>query len=146
MTATDPYITHAARPPFCCCCCCCCCCAFCLQAFKLLITDKKQLDGMQQSALEVAAKRAIGAGHKNATTESGPWLLTLDYPTYLAVVTFAHDRELRKKLYTSYRRVAADGVTNNDDVIKQILKGRQELAQLLNFTSYAEQAFLGKVS
>lgn len=115
-------------------------------AFKLLITDKKQLDGMQQSALEVAAKRAVGAGHKNATTESGPWLLTLDYPTYLAVVTFAHDRELRKKLYTSYRRVAADGVTNNDDVIKQILKGRQELAQLLNFTSYAEQAFLGKMA
>ena len=116
-----------------------------MQEFKLLIKDKKQLEGLEPTTLAVAAKKAVEEGHKGATAEAGPWILTLDYPTYSAVVSFAKDRELRKKLYMAYRRVAADGKTDNTGVIKQILGIRQELSKILGFENYAEQAFLGKV-
>lgn len=115
------------------------------QEFKYLVKDKKELAGLEPTTLAVAAQKAAEAGHKGATPESGPWLLTLDYTTYSAVVSFADNRELRKKFYTAYRRIAADGKTDNTDIIKQILKARQETSNILGMANYAEQSFLGKV-
>jgi len=116
-----------------------------LQQFKLLIKDKTQLEGLEPTTLAVAAKKAAQEGHKAATAEAGPWVLTLDYNTYNSIVSFAKDRELRKKMYIAYRRVAADGKSDNTDIIKQILAARQEVAKILGFPNYAEESFLGKV-
>lgn len=116
-----------------------------LQEFKLLIRDKKEVKGLEPTTLAVTAQKAVEEGYKNATAEAGPWLITLDDPTYSAVVSFAKNRELRKTLYLAYRRVAAEGKTDNTGVIKQILGIRQELSKILGFPNYAEQAFLGKV-
>jgi hypothetical protein len=93
----------------------------------------------------VAAGKAVNAGHKGATAESGPWLLTLDYTTYSAVVGFSTDRELRKKFYNAYRSIASSGATDNTAVINEILAGRAEVAKLTGFPNFAEQAFQGKV-
>lgn len=103
------------------------------------------MEGLEPTTLAVTAKKAAEEGHKGATAEAGPWMVTLDYSTYNAVVSFAKDRELRKKLYIAYRRIAADNSTDNTNVIKQLLAIRQELSQLIGFPNYAEQSFLGKV-
>jgi oligopeptidase A len=115
------------------------------QAFKMLVTDKKQLAGLEQSTLAVAAQKAKDAGHKNATTDKGPWLLTLDFSTYAAIVSFAKDRALRKKAYMAYRSLASTGKTDNLPLIRQILANRRELSSLLGYPNYAEQSFSGKV-
>jgi oligopeptidase A len=116
-----------------------------VQAFKHLVRDKKELEGLEPITLAVAAQKAAAEGHKGATAEAGPWLLTLDYSTYSAVVSFANNRDLREKMYRAYRRIGADAPSDNTDIIKQILKRRQQLAQMLGFKSYAEESFLSKV-
>jgi oligopeptidase A len=115
------------------------------QAFKHLVRDKKELEGLEPTTLAVAAQKAAAEGHKGATAEAGPWLLTLDYTTYSAVVSFAKNRDLREKMYRAYRRIGADAPSDNTDIIKQILKRRQQLAHMLGFKSYAEESFLSKV-
>lgn len=116
------------------------------QAFKYLVKDKKELEGLEPTTLAVAAQKAAAEGHKGATAESGPWLLTLDYTTYSSVVSFAKNRDLREKFYRAYRRIGADGNSDNTDIIRQILKLRQQLARMLGFKSYAEESFLSRVS
>jgi hypothetical protein len=116
------------------------------QAFKYLVRDKKELEGLEATTLAVAAQKAADAGHKGATAEAGPWLLTLDYTTYSAVVSFANNRALREKVYKAYRAIGAEGKTDNTDIIRQIIAKRQQLARMLGFKNYAEESFLGKVS
>jgi Zn-dependent oligopeptidase len=45
-----------------------------------------QVDGLPESALGLAAQAASKEkGHEGATPESGPWLFTLDFPSYFPV-------------------------------------------------------------
>lgn len=115
------------------------------QAFKYLVRDKKELEGLEATTLAVAAQKAADEGHKGATAEAGPWLLTLDYTTYSAVVSFANNRDLREKVYKAYRSIGGQGKTDNTDIIRQIIAKRQQLARMLGFKNYAEESFLGKV-
>jgi hypothetical protein len=62
------------------------------QAFKKLVTDIKELEGLPPTALGLAAQQARAAGHEQATAEAGPWLLTLDFPSYYPVMTHAKNR------------------------------------------------------
>jgi len=78
--------------------------ACCAQAFKLVVTDRSQLDGLSNTTLLVAALNAQEAGHANATRDHGPWILQLGDSTYAAVISFAHDRGLREKMYKAYTR------------------------------------------
>jgi oligopeptidase A len=52
------------------------------KAFKKLVTDKARVEGLPATALALAAQQAKGAGHEGATAEDGPWLFTLDFPSY----------------------------------------------------------------
>jgi hypothetical protein len=62
------------------------------QAFKKLVTDVTELEGLPPTALGLAAQQARAAGHEPATAEAGPWLLTLDFPSYYPVMTHAKNR------------------------------------------------------
>lgn len=62
------------------------------KAFKKLIREKALVDGLPDSALGLAAQQAKAAGHEDATPESGPWLITLDFPSYFPVMSHAKDR------------------------------------------------------
>ena len=53
------------------------------KAFKLKITDVKEVEGLPSSALALAAQRAQAEGDKEATASAGPWVITLDMPSYL---------------------------------------------------------------
>lgn len=63
-----------------------------MQAFKKLVTDVSELEGLPPTALGLAAQQARSAGHDKATAEAGPWLLTLDFPSYYPVMTHAKNR------------------------------------------------------
>lgn len=109
-----------------------------------LVTDKNQLAGMPESALMAAKAKAEEKGQQG-------WLLTLDIPSYLPVVTYCDNRDLRFKLYEAYVTRASEqgpnaGKWDNSQLIEDILKLRHELAQLLGFNSYAEKSLATKMA
>ena len=114
------------------------------QAWTKHITDLKQLDGLPESAL-AQARQAAEAG------ELEGWLITLEFPSYYAVMTYANDRALREEVYTAYCTRASDqgpqaGENDNGPLIAEILQLRQELASLLGYANYAELSLATKMA
>jgi len=109
-----------------------------------LLTSESDLAGLPPMALAAAKQMA-------AAKEKEGWLVTLDFPSYLATITYADDRELRKEIYTAFSTRASDqgpgeGKWDNTDVISQLLELRLELAQLLGFGNYAEYSLATKMA
>ncbi|MES0872820.1 M3 family metallopeptidase [Sinimarinibacterium thermocellulolyticum] len=115
-----------------------------IQAFGLLVTDEARLAGMTEAARQAARDKARAKGQDG-------WLLTLDFPSYDAVITYADDRDLRRELYTAYATRASDqgpqaGCFDNGPLIEQILAARFELAKLLGYANYAELSLATKMA
>ncbi|WP_415902433.1 oligopeptidase A [Neptuniibacter sp. QD29_5] len=109
-----------------------------------LLTSESELAGLPPMALAAAKQMA-------AAKEKEGWLVTLDFPSYLATITYADDRELRKEIYTAFSTRASDqgpgeGKWDNTDVISQLLELRLELAQLLGFGNYADYSLATKMA
>src|SRR3546814_6132268 len=72
----------------------------------------------------------------------GYWL-TLDFPSYDAVISYADNRALRREVYEAYVTRASDrgpqaGQFDNSALMEEILALRHEMAQLLGYANYAE--------
>lgn len=103
------------------------------KAFKLHITDEAQLAGIPDSVRESAKGMAQAEGLDG-------WLFTLDAPSYGPFMTYADNRELRKKLYMAKNTLCSDPgkPTCNLGVCKQLINIRREIAQLLGYDTYAD--------
>ena len=106
--------------------------------------NEQELSGIPQHTL-------IRARH--LATEKGlpGWHLTLDFPTYYSVISYADNRQLREKFYTAYSTRASDqgpnaGEFDNTTAMNSILQLRHELAQLLGFANYAELSLATKIA
>lgn len=109
-----------------------------------LITDEAELAGLPESALAAARAQA------EAKEQQG-WLLTLDIPSYLPVMTYCDNRALREEMYRAYTTRASDqgpnaGQWDNTPVMAEILTLRHELAQLLGFDNYAQKSLATKMA
>ena len=114
------------------------------QAWTLHLTDPARLAGMTESGRAQAAERA-------RAKELDGWLLTLDFPSYDAVITYADDRALRAQVYEAYATRASDqgpyaGRHDNTALMDEILALRHQQAQLLGFRSYAELSLATKMA
>ncbi len=114
------------------------------QAWSLHITDQARLAGMSAAALEQAAAKA-------AAKKLDGWLLTLDYPSFDAVISHADDRTLREQLYTAFATRASDqgphaGRFDNSALMDEILALRAEQAGLLGFGNFAELSVATKMA
>ncbi|GMP31120.1 hypothetical protein CsSME_00005467 [Camellia sinensis var. sinensis] len=114
--------------------------------FEKLTTDKKEIEGMPASALGLAAQTAVSKGHENATAENGPWVITLDAPSFMAVMQHARNRALREEVYRAYVSRASSGNLDNTAIIDQTLKLRLEKAKLLGYDNYAEVSMATKMA
>ncbi|KAM6564023.1 hypothetical protein CsatB_024021 [Cannabis sativa] len=114
--------------------------------FEKLITDKKEIEGLPATALGLAAQTAASKGHENATAESGPWMITLDAPSFLAVMQHCKIRSLREEIYRAYITRASSGDLDNTSIIEEILKLRLEKAKLLNYNNFAEVSMATKMA
>ena len=108
------------------------------------VADEKELAGMPESAL-AAAKAAAEA------KELEGYLLTLDIPSYLPVMTYCDNQELRKELYEAYVTRASDrgpkaGEWDNSEIINEQLKLRHEIARMLGFNTYSEKSLATKMA
>ncbi|MEM7591954.1 MAG: M3 family metallopeptidase [Cyanobacteria bacterium P01_A01_bin.83] len=116
------------------------------KAFKLKLTDKKDVDGLPPSALGLMAQTAKAEGEEDATPENGPWVVTLDYPSYIPFMKYANNRELREKLYKSFVSRASSGELDNRGNINRILELRKEKANILGFANFAELSLAKKMA
>ncbi|XVF59144.1 hypothetical protein PTKIN_Ptkin07bG0252100 [Pterospermum kingtungense] len=114
--------------------------------FEKLVTDKKEIDGLPATALGLAAQTAVSKGHENATAENGPWVITLDAPSFISVIQHARSRALREEVYCAFITRASSGDLDNALLINQILKLRSEKAKLLNYNNYAEVSMATKMA
>ncbi|SFN41339.1 oligopeptidase A [Izhakiella capsodis] len=109
-----------------------------------LISDQSELAGLPESALAAAKAQA------EAKEQQG-WLLTLDIPSYLPVMTYCDNAALREEMYRAYSTRASDqgpnaGKWDNSEVMAEELALRHELAQLLGFDSYADKSLATKMA
>ena len=116
------------------------------KAFKLKLTDKEDVDGLPPSALGLMAQTAKAEGNEEATPENGPWVVTLDYPSYIPFMKYATNRELREKLYKAFVSRASEGELDNRGNIDRILELRKEKAQILGFANFAELSLARKMA
>ena len=101
-------------------------------AFRLLLTGKQDLAGLPESAIEAAALAA-----KERNLEG--WLFTLHAPSYNPFMTYADNRELRKRMYMARNTICThDNDCNNIDIVRRIVNLRRERAQLLGYPTFAD--------
>lgn len=102
------------------------------KAFQLHITNEEELDGLPQTARDMAA-------HTAEEQEKEGWIFTLDYPSYSPFMTYSTQRELRKQLYMAKNTEGThDNSENNLAICSRLVNIRRELAQLLGYDTYAD--------
>ncbi|MBM4251964.1 MAG: M3 family metallopeptidase [Deltaproteobacteria bacterium] len=100
-------------------------------AYTLVITDRTELAGLPDSALEAAAAAAVEKG------QVGAWLFTLHAPSVLPLLKYAANRELRRTIWYAFNARAYGGDHDNQAVLKRIATLRRERAKLLGYKSHA---------
>ena len=96
------------------------------------ITDKEELKGLPQNAINSAAEEA-----KKRNLEG--WVITLDYPSYGPFMQYADNRARRQELWTAYNSKGnRDNENNNNEIIKQIANLRLQQANILGYKTYAD--------
>ena len=113
-------------------------------AWTKLITDVEQLAGLPESALDLAKQQA-------EQQDLEGWLLTLEFPSYYPLMTYADDRDLRNEVYRAYVTRASDqGVSDvkwdNSAVMEELLALRHEQAKLLDYANFAERSLAKKMA
>lgn len=113
-------------------------------AWSKCVADAAALAGLPQSAVDLARQTAEQRGEEG-------WLLTLDFPSYFPVMTYADDASLRRELYEAYQTRASDqgpnaGEFDNSENMERILALRHEQARLLGFANYAERSLARKMA
>ena len=113
-------------------------------AWSKHLPDDSRLAGLPESALAVAHEAAEREG------KSG-YVLTLDFPTWFAVMAYADDSELRAEMYEAWATRASDqgphaGQWDNREIMQEILALRHEKADLLGYDNYATMAMESRMA
>lgn len=102
------------------------------KAFKLHITDEKQLDGLPETARQAAAMTAKEDGVEG-------WVFSLDVPSYSPFMTYSSQRDLREKMFMARNTVCThDNNENNVQICQRLVNLRREVSQLLGYDCFAD--------
>lgn len=110
-------------------------------AFALYV-DADQLRGVPHDALQMLAEAAAADG------KSG-YKISLQYPSYSAIIDYADDRSLRQQLYRAYSTKASEFGNpdwNNGPLMVELLQLRREHAQLLGYEDFAAVSMVPKMA
>jgi len=111
-------------------------------AYAHYVESADALTGIPADVLETA--------HDAAAADGKPgWKFTLHAPSFMPVMQYADNRNLRETLYRAYATRAAEfgkPEWDNTGLIREIVALRRELAQLLGFASFAEYSLEPKMA
>ena len=99
-------------------------------AFEMIVTNENDLDGVPESFREAAAEAA-------KEKEKDGWLFTLHYPSFMPFMTYAKNRELRKKMFMAFSTRAYGGEFDNTQLSKRIATLAYQRAKLLGYSDHA---------
>tara|TARA_B110000003_G_scaffold148136_1_gene149187 strand:+ start:60277 stop:62313 length:2037 start_codon:yes stop_codon:yes gene_type:complete len=101
-------------------------------AWELYVDSEDELEGLPESAKTGAAEDAKSKG------KEGQWRFTQQFPSMYPVMQYAETAELRKKIWEGSGTIGHGGDHDNTEQIWEILKLRQEKADLLGFSNFAD--------
>lgn len=105
--------------------------------WELIIEDTKRLAGLPATAVSVLQSEAAA---KNLGSEDEPvYRITLKAPVYFPVLEYADDADLRREVWEGSITVGRGGDYDNTELIAEILKLRQEKAEILGKANFADQ-------
>lgn len=108
--------------------------------WSLLLTDEAVLAGLPQDVKDMLAGNAKRAGKEG-------WMLNLKATTYIPVMKYAENRDLRRELYLAYTtRSMKGGEFDNREIIAKIANTRLKIANLLGHKSYADQVLVRRMA
>ncbi len=100
-------------------------------AFELHITEENDLAGLPEGTREAAHSLA-------KSLEKEGWIFTLDHPSYIPFVTYAENRELRKKMAIAFgARSFQNNEFDNQAIVLKIAKLRFDRAQVLGYKTHS---------
>ncbi len=101
--------------------------------FRMVVEDEKDLAGLPEDVITLAASQAKKDGME------GKWVFMLTRPSMTPFLQYAENRELREKIHTGYfMRGDNDNEFDNKAIIEQIVKIRQQKAEMFGFKNHAE--------
>ncbi|MBQ6964494.1 MAG: M3 family metallopeptidase [Bacteroidaceae bacterium] len=108
--------------------------------FLLHITDKTALEGLPESAIDLARQTA-------KEKQMDGYVFTLQAPSYTPFLTYSTRRDLRQQMYMAYNTMCThDNENNNVQIVSQIVNLHREMAQLLGFNTYADYALARRMA
>jgi oligopeptidase A len=102
-------------------------------AWELFLEEESQLAGLPPTAIRMARDSAESKGQKG-------WRFTLQGPSYLAVMTYLDDRNIREKTYRAYNSRATSGDHENSTLVGRILELRKTKAKMLGYADFSDYA------
>ena len=102
-------------------------------AFKLNLTDEKDLEGLPEFVREIGAATASELGQEG-------WTFDLSAPSYGPFMQYSSRRDLREKLYMAYNTKSVGGEFDNTEICRQIAELRIKIAGILGYPTYADYA------
>lgn len=104
-----------------------------MNAYELHITDPENLKGLPQSAIDASRMAAKEKGKEG-------WIFTLHAPSMTPFMTYSENRELRRQMYMARNTICTSATpdTNNEDIVRQIVNLRLQIANLLGYPTWAD--------
>ena len=102
-------------------------------SIEIVIDNEADLAGLPANTIAQAAEEATNRG------KAGKWVFTVQGSTRLPVLTYADNRDLRRRMYEAYTHLSMnDNEYNNFAIINRIIKLRTQKANLLGFDTFAD--------
>lgn len=116
------------------------------KAYSMELKQKDEIEGLPLSYLALASQSYQIKTTKDSTAENGPWLITLDYPSFGPFMENSSRSDLREKIYKAFIERASSEPYDNREKIRRILQIRQEKAKMLGYSNFAELSVSRKMA
>ena len=108
-----------------------------VKKYQLVLNKQEDVLGLPQGARQLAAQVYGQAFEQEESAETGPWLITLEQPSFVPFMEYSERRDLRERLYRVQIARAARTPHDNTELINKILRLRKEAADILRFPNFA---------
>ncbi len=107
-----------------------------VKEWELIIEDEALLAGLPESSR--ASARADAEAKGLGSPEAPCWRFNMQFPSFYPVLQYADSEELRKMVFEGRGSVGRNGNYDNSNLIWEIVRLRQEKAELLGFANFAD--------
>ena len=114
--------------------------------FVLILENKEDVFGLPETALGILSKNAVERGYSNASSEHGPWVVTLDAPSLIPFMKYANSSNLREVVYQANISVASKGPHDNQPLIIEILDIRSKICAILGYDCHTDLVFENRMA